>query len=152
MRLHTLLSMVPPALLLAGASQACGNAPGTAPIDTDSGADAAHADARSEAGDDAAGDGGTSPGDDSGIGPTGPCGWIGLQGLDASCATGSDCKTGQVCLVASGCFCTPQGRCTESPCEGGPPSQSCASTACSQSMGGNADPDAGTITCFVEGC
>src|SRR5580692_1427152 len=39
------------------------------------------------------------------------CFFDGLEGLDASCAVGSDCRPGQACLVATGCLCSSEGRC-----------------------------------------
>lgn len=144
--------MVAAAVLLVGA-QACGSSTNATHATEGDGGGEAGGDAGADAGgNDGAPTGNDSGGIDSGIGPTGPCGWSGLNGLDASCGVGADCHPGQVCLVAEGCFCAPQGRCIDSPCDAGLSSPSCASTTCNQALSGNADPDAGTITCFVEGC
>jgi hypothetical protein len=99
---------------------------------------------------DAGADSGPAHEDSGPVSP--PCGWIGLTGLDASCATGSDCHAGQACVVAEGCFCSSEGRCIDRPCDGGALSTECAETVCHSAISGSANPDAGIISCFVSGC
>jgi hypothetical protein len=138
MRLRMLLPALCAGLVLLGllGLYACGNA------GTGAGEQGPQAEGGADAG---------PPAEDS-FAPPGPCGWSGLAGLDAACAVGSDCPTGQVCLVAEGCFCASEGRCFEPSCEGGVLSTACAESTCRAALSGSADPDAGVISCFVSGC